>query len=181
MYPHDACEVLKIRLSRRDNEGFLAWHYEKSGLFTIRSAYKLVLQEEQSEMRQASSSAQVDGSRSLYNVVWKADVPPKVRIFAWKLARESLATNNNWKHHHITKDATCQVCGREAKTGWHAIVQCTKARALRHELRQFWDLPNEHQLKHSGPDWLLLLLASLDGRTRARTLLLFLASLAPEE
>jgi hypothetical protein len=137
MYPHDACEVLKIRLSRRDNEDFLAWHYEKSGLFTIRSAYKLVLQEEQSEMRQASSSAQVDGSRSLYNVIWKADVPPKVRIFAWKLARESLATNSNRKRHHITKDATGQVCGREAETGWHAVVQCTKARALRRELRQF--------------------------------------------
>jgi hypothetical protein len=122
MYPHDACEVLKIRHSGRDNEDFLAWHYEKSGLFIIRSAYKLALQEEQYETRQASSSAQVDGSRSLYNVVWKPNVPPEVRIFAWKLARESLATNSNRKRHHITKDATCQVCGREVESEWHAVV-----------------------------------------------------------
>jgi hypothetical protein len=57
MYSHDACEVLKIRLSGWENEDFLAWNYEKSGLFTVRSVYKLALQEEQAGMRQASSSA----------------------------------------------------------------------------------------------------------------------------
>jgi hypothetical protein len=40
MYPYDACEVLKIRLS-----GMLVC------LFTVCSAYKLVLQEEKAEMR----------------------------------------------------------------------------------------------------------------------------------
>jgi hypothetical protein len=50
MYPYNACEVLKIRLSGME-EDFLAWHYEKSSLFTVCSAYKLALQEEKTEMR----------------------------------------------------------------------------------------------------------------------------------
>jgi hypothetical protein len=73
----------------------------------------------------------------------------------------------------------CQVCGQEAETGWHTVVQCTKARALCQELRQFWVLPDENQLKHSGPDWLLLLFDFLDDRTRARTLLLFWCAWRP--
>jgi hypothetical protein len=41
MYPHYASEVMKIHLSKRDNEDFLAWHYERTCLCTVRGAYKL--------------------------------------------------------------------------------------------------------------------------------------------
>jgi hypothetical protein len=173
MYPHDVEAVLQIRLSERNDEDYLAWYYERSGLFSVRSAYRLALMEEHGETRGASSSTHPDGSRPLYKTIWKAEVPPKVKIFAWKLAQDGLATNRNRKRHHLTGEATCQACGREEETVFHAMVQCTKARALRQELRQVWDLPNEHQLRHSGPDWLLLLLDSLDKRKIARTLLLF--------
>jgi hypothetical protein len=44
------------------------------------------------------------------------------------------------------------------------VVRCTKAAALRYEMRQHWSLPDEQQL--------LLLLSSLDGETKAKTLLL---------
>jgi hypothetical protein len=52
LYPHDAEEVLKIRLSERNYEDYIAWHYEKSGLFTVKSAYHLALQLEQGDRRQ---------------------------------------------------------------------------------------------------------------------------------
>jgi hypothetical protein len=29
------------------------------------------------------------------------------------------------------------VCGQQSEIGWHTVVQCTKAKALRQELRQF--------------------------------------------
>jgi hypothetical protein len=44
MYQHDAEEVLKIRLIEVGGEDFIAWHYERFRLFTVRSAYKLALQ-----------------------------------------------------------------------------------------------------------------------------------------
>jgi hypothetical protein len=40
LYPHDVEEVLKIRLSNWNEEDFIAWHYEKSGMFSVRSACK---------------------------------------------------------------------------------------------------------------------------------------------
>lgn len=42
---HDVDEVLKLRLSERGEDDWLAWHYEtSSGMFTVQSAYKLALQ-----------------------------------------------------------------------------------------------------------------------------------------
>jgi hypothetical protein len=99
-------------------------------------------------------------------------VPPKVKILAWKLARDGLASNDIRKQHRLTRDATCQICGCEDETAYHAMVQCTKAFALRRELRQYWDLPDEQQLRPTGPDWLMLLLQSLDERRRARIILM---------
>jgi hypothetical protein len=47
-------------------EDVIAWHYEKSGVFTIRSAYKLALNIDQAEKRQESSSSWAD---VLHNLV----------------------------------------------------------------------------------------------------------------
>jgi hypothetical protein len=47
LYPHDADEVLKIRMTETDNDDFIAWHYEKSEVFSMRSAYRPALEREQ--------------------------------------------------------------------------------------------------------------------------------------
>lgn len=57
--------------------------------------------------------------------------------------------------------------------GFHAVVQCTKARALRDAVRQVWDLPPDADLRYTGPQWLQILLSSVDDSTRTRLLLLF--------
>jgi hypothetical protein len=36
VYPHDAYEVLKIRLPERIPEDFVVWHYEISGIFQLK-------------------------------------------------------------------------------------------------------------------------------------------------
>jgi hypothetical protein len=104
--------------------------------------------------------------------IWSANVPSKVRIFAWRLSQDELATQVNWKMRTLEKDAICQVCGREDESGHHAVIRCTKAAALRHEMRKHWMLPGEHQFQKVGPDWFLMLLSVLDKETKAKTLLL---------
>jgi hypothetical protein len=80
LYPIDAEEVLEIRLTERerDEDDYSAWHYERSGMFSVRSAYKIALEADQAEMRQVGSTTRADRSRSLYNEIWMAQVPPKV-------------------------------------------------------------------------------------------------------
>ena len=40
-YEHDIDEILKIKIPRRADTDFVGWHYEKTGYFSVRSAYKL--------------------------------------------------------------------------------------------------------------------------------------------
>jgi hypothetical protein len=108
----DAAEVLKLRLSDRGDEDCIAWHYERSSLFSVKSAYKLARMADQEELVQAGSSSRTDGSRGMFNEIWATPVPPKVRVFASKLSQEGLATQRNRKYCHLTKDATCRLCGR---------------------------------------------------------------------
>jgi hypothetical protein len=43
-YPIDADVILKLKPSRRLEEDVLAWQPEKSGSFSVRSAYKLAVE-----------------------------------------------------------------------------------------------------------------------------------------
>jgi hypothetical protein len=82
LYPHDVAEVMKIRLPDRDEEDFVAWHNERSGIFTVKSAYNLTLRIEYEEIGTEGSSSRADGSQCLYKALWNAKVPHKVQLFA---------------------------------------------------------------------------------------------------
>jgi hypothetical protein len=146
LYPHDVEEVRKIRLSDRGTEDVIAWHYEKTGLFTVKSVYTLALQIDQEKKRQGGSSTMPDGRRSLYNRIWYAPVPSKIRVFTWRLSQEGLTTQSNRKQRILTKISMCQICGMGDEDGHHAVVLCTKVKALRSEMRKHWLLPEETQL-----------------------------------
>jgi hypothetical protein len=42
----DVEEIMKIKTSRHNEEDFVAWFPEKNGMFTVRSAYRLMLHRE---------------------------------------------------------------------------------------------------------------------------------------
>jgi hypothetical protein len=145
-------EVLKIRLTDHREEDCIAWYYERSEIFTVRSAYKLALTLDKAEWFQEGSCTQTDSNHLLYKEIRNMKVPPKVCIFAWRLSHEGLATQAKRKRRTLTREATCQICEREEESGHHAVVPCTKAAGLRHEMRKVWSLPNEEQFHYSGPD-----------------------------
>jgi hypothetical protein len=42
-YPCDASEIFKIKLPSPGAADFVAWHFEKTDMFSVRSAYKLAV------------------------------------------------------------------------------------------------------------------------------------------
>jgi hypothetical protein len=57
LYPHDVEEVMKIRPMQYGYKDFVAWYYEKSGIFTVKSAYKLAIRAKQMNESQSGSSS----------------------------------------------------------------------------------------------------------------------------
>jgi hypothetical protein len=40
--------------------------------------------------------------------------------------------------------------------GYHAVIECPHAKALREAMRKVWQLPGENWLRNTGPEWLLV-------------------------
>jgi hypothetical protein len=160
--PIDVQEILKIRTSNRNDEDFIAWHHEKLGMFTVRSAYRLALEEQLRAAGRQATSAQPLGRSADWKLIWQCPVPPKVRIFAWKLARNALATEANMAHRGIRTLSTCKICGSADETTYHAMITCPHARGLWEVMREVWDLPKDEILFENNPDWFMHALKRLD-------------------
>jgi hypothetical protein len=141
--PYDENMILSIKLPARACDDFTAWSGESNGMFSVRSAYRLGIQPNLQNLNQGQSSSEPSGDRSIWNLVWKAFVPQKLRVFAWKAATYTLAVCFELHRRIPEKDLVCIICGCEDEDDHHALVRCTLARALRDEMRKFWSLPSK--------------------------------------
>jgi hypothetical protein len=82
----------------------------------------------------SQSGVLMNGERPLWKTIWNSNVPPKVEIFTWKLATNSLAVQANRSRRIPNVLPTCTICGMEEETGYHATMRCGKAMALRQGL-----------------------------------------------
>ncbi|KAK1678993.1 hypothetical protein QYE76_039841 [Lolium multiflorum] len=71
----DIDEIVKIKTSSRNDCDFIAWHPEKRGSFTVRSAYRLALHASMQRQDRGASSSRPDGARPSWNIVWKCQYP----------------------------------------------------------------------------------------------------------
>ena len=65
-HDHDVDEILKIRIPWRHMEDTLAWHYEKSACFSVRSAYRLAINLREVEKGLMGSSTSPNGDRPVW-------------------------------------------------------------------------------------------------------------------
>jgi hypothetical protein len=154
----DIEEIIKIKTSRRNKEDFVAWFPEKNGMFTVRSAYRLMLHREMMRQDRGATSSRPDGVNPRWQLVWKCPVPPKVKVLAWKICRNALATQQNMQRRKMSTSALCQLCGREEEDTFHIFLRCLHARDLWCAMSEVWDLPPDRMLKPTGTDWLVHLL-----------------------
>jgi hypothetical protein len=175
-FHHEAKEILSIRIPNTEDMDILAWHFEKNGIFSVRSAHELAM-----ELNSNDCSTSSSADRRNFEAIWATPVPQKIKVFTWKLALNGLAVQTNRLKRHLIPDATCSICGLELENDHHAMVRCTKAVALRHALCQVWDLPEETLFNYTGPGWMLVLLNTVNKEARAKLMFLFLENLAPQK
>jgi hypothetical protein len=142
-HAHDAQQIMNIRLPSKLGEDFMAWFYEKTGVFSVRSAYRLAgrIMEEENGGWQSSSLNQ--DHRPIWKNFWNMPIPHKILVFGWKVINNGLATQDNKCHRNIVVSDQCVICGKKTESGTHALVQCVHANALREAMRQHWILPDE--------------------------------------
>lgn len=141
-------------------------------MFSVRSAYRIALAEV-SDSGMGSSSCDPNGDRKLWNIIWEVNVPTKIRVFAWRLATNSLAVQEERSRRIKKTMPVCTVCGCGSESAYHAVMVCPKALGLGQRMRQDGNLPDEAKLRYSGRDWVLVLLDSVNKLTRQHLLFLW--------
>jgi hypothetical protein len=118
---HDADEIMKIRIPNIDGFDHVAWQPDQQGQFSVKSAYNLALHL-RSNPQGRGSSQQPEGERKIWDLIWKANVPPKIRVFAWQLASNTLAVQKNRSKRIKNCLPTCTICGMQPECEYHAVM-----------------------------------------------------------
>jgi hypothetical protein len=111
--PMDKELIKNIPLTTRRQADFWAWHYERSGVFSVRSAYMMLVDTRERrtdwlDEREGSSSKKREEKE--WSAIWKVKVPSKIRVFLWRLARKSLPTTDVLHHQNMAQQSTCAIC-----------------------------------------------------------------------
>jgi hypothetical protein len=141
--PMDVESILQIPLSHRRFSDCWAWHYDRKGIFSVRSAYKMLVhtrEKREAWLDGSATSSNVKEVENQWTKLWHTQVPSKVKIFLWRLAKQSLPTNDVRHHRRMADSDQCRLCG--AADSWrHALLDCTMARCV-------WALVDEEITEH---------------------------------
>ena len=131
-WPIAVDRILQIPIHHQETEDYITWHLTKSGVFTVRSAYRMLAdtkrrREDWLEGRAGSSNYEAE-ARS-WKSLWSAKVPGKIRNFLWRLAKHSIPTEDVRLHRKMATTDRCQICG--AQDSWrHSLLECTMAQCV---------------------------------------------------
>ena len=127
------CETYLGIPIKNDMEDLVAWHYDKKGLFSVKSAYHVLddgrNREQSRQMGESSSSSgQIRPEGSDWKRIWKLNCPPKMRHFFWRFTHNSLPLRQNIARRGMEIDTRCPVCGRLDEDGGHCFLKCKYVR-----------------------------------------------------
>ncbi|GJN00674.1 hypothetical protein PR202_ga17870 [Eleusine coracana subsp. coracana] len=127
-WEEDRQNILAIPLNSYIEET-LAWHFDNKGLFSVKSAYH-VLQDEQvrdaKKQRGESSVMRVQSVPQKLNWVklWSLPYTPKLKQFMWRLGHNSLPLRKNIERRGMEIDTLCPMCHRLDEDGGHCFLKC---------------------------------------------------------
>jgi hypothetical protein len=117
----------------RFTEDEWAWAYEKSGYFTVRSAYKLLAAP---HLQNDNPSTSGVNSTAFLKKLWELKVPPKVCTFWWRVIYEFVPCRRKLKERHMERIGFYKTCGAKEETTYHALFECTWARLFWQEIEK---------------------------------------------
>jgi hypothetical protein len=141
--PVDREVINNIALSTKRQHDFWAWHNKRRGVFSVRSAYRMLVNTRGHatvwlEGRAGKSDRETEEKE--WATLWHVLVPAKVRVFLWRLAWSSIPTGDVLAHRNMASQNTCAICGEQ--DSWrHALLDCNMSKCV-------WALEQEEIVEH---------------------------------
>ncbi|CAL1407329.1 unnamed protein product [Linum trigynum] len=118
-FPHEVAQAIKqIPLRGSGEKDSLIWHMSKLGQYTVKKGYKQWLAD-----FLIQNGVHSKGKAETWKKLWRLEVPPKVRQFMWRLAREILPTWVLVSHRNPRRGECCPFCDQR-ETQKHIFLEC---------------------------------------------------------
>ena len=126
--PFEADTILNIPISYNLLEDKFIWVGNRKGVFTVKSAYYVALN--LVDYADKGESSFGDPWERLWKKIWHLNIPPKVKIFAWRACLDALPTMVNLKKRGIDENGLCPCCGSELEAISHSLIHCEVAKRV---------------------------------------------------
>lgn len=103
-------------------EDALYWLPEKSGHYSVKSAYKLFLQ---LDGQGGGESSREKSINSFWKCLWHLKIPKKIKNLGWKACLENLPTYINLRKKKIMLDDKCVFCNQTSEDAAHVLFYCS--------------------------------------------------------
>ena len=124
--PPDAEAILNITLRSGGGDDFLAWAFESSGNYSVKSSYRsLVTHKERLAREERTISGTSQTNEQMWKLLRKLKVQPKVRFFWWPVLRGILPDESTLQRRHIKETSRCNICLAMEEDLMHALIHCS--------------------------------------------------------
>jgi hypothetical protein len=116
----DVERVLRIPLPSHGQPGFIAWLLNKSGCFTVKSAYHEEWRAMYSRRLERGDGTNRASPHVVWQRIWNAKVPRKVQIFNWRALHGIVPCHCTLANKHMNTAVKCPVCNVDPEDLTHA-------------------------------------------------------------
>lgn len=138
-------DIQHVHLSQIGQDSW-RWKHTSSGVFSVKSAYQLLVSESTSTDKQ------------VYNLIWGSKVPTKVAAFCWKLVQNKIPTMVNLQKRGVQLGGgsnRCPFCSSKDETEDHLFLLCAQSAKIWKSCDQWWNISTaraattkDHLLQH---------------------------------
>ncbi|KAK2664585.1 hypothetical protein Ddye_003159 [Dipteronia dyeriana] len=117
----DVDTILSMPTSSSLMDDSLFWHFNRSGVYSVRSGYKVG---KSLVCRESSSSS--NALEAWWKFLWGLKLPNKIIIFIWKACSNWLPAHLNLAKRGMSIDLGCPICRKKPESTRHALWGCSK-------------------------------------------------------
>ncbi|XP_017250538.1 uncharacterized protein LOC108221151 [Daucus carota subsp. sativus] len=116
----DQAYVLNIPLSASNHVDSFFWHLEESGIYSVKSAYRL--------LQTQKGAWHAEENDKIWTIQWSIQAPPKSLNLVWRALSDCLPTLSQLQLKRVPVHNLCPNCQMEVETILHSLVFCPCAR-----------------------------------------------------
>ena len=126
LLPFEAHKILQLKPSKTGGGDKMCWLATKNGEYSTKTGYYTALKQMEFDQNSPPSRSNCDWMAD----IWLIPIPPKLKVFLWKIVQNALPLGENLETRGITTiNIQCIHCG-EKETANHLFLSCPFARQI---------------------------------------------------